>query len=205
MTLRPGESFGEPGLLPGDAPVASSDRGLAQLLADRRSDSSEPTPIVGLAGGDLCRTLGGRGDVVERLGTRTHLTPIDAGEVALDGEPAGLFVAHLVARGRLWRGETLVVMNADVLGDWRPAPRAHPGDGLLDAVHGSLGLRERLLARQRLRSGDHLPHPHLHTERGATISWRSDRPRQVALDGVVVGRHRAVSVQVIPSIASVAV
>ena len=205
MTLRPGDSFGEQGLLPQDAPVANSDRALAELLGDQLGGSTQPMPVIGLAGGDLCRTLGGRGDVVERLGTTTHLTPIDAGRVTLDGEPAGIFVAHLVARGRLWQGQSLVVMNADLLGDWRPAPRAHPGDGLLDALHGSLGHRERILARQRVRSGDHLPHPQLRTERSAAITWRSDRPRRVALDGVGVGRHRTVSVQVIPSIASVAV
>ena len=45
-------------------------------------------------------------------------------------------VAHVVARGGgpWWRGPIVAVMNADRLGRWDVAPRAHPNDGRLDVV-----------------------------------------------------------------------
>ena len=184
MTLSPGDDWGTPGLLPADAPVATSDRRLAELVGIARPQRPD---VVALADGDLCRTLGGRGDVAKRLGTEATLAPIDAAVASLDGHDAGPFVAHLVARGPRWSGPFLVVMNAEWLGPWQMAPRAHPGDGLLDIVLGSLSARERLIARRRARTGAHLPHPQLSMSRRDGFEHAFSEPRRVYLDGMFRG------------------
>jgi diacylglycerol kinase family enzyme len=85
-------------------------------------------------------------------------------------------------------------MNAEWLGDWRLGPRAHPGDGLLDLTEGQLGLRDRLHARRRAPTGDHVPHPGLRTRRAAHHHLRFERPVTVRLDGARVGRFRSIEV-----------
>ena len=202
MTLLPGEDWGAPGLLPRDAPVVTSDSHLAELVS---VDPPHRAPAVALAGGDLCRTLGGRGDVADRLGEKVTLAPIDAAHAVLDGHDAGPFVAHLVARGRAWTGPGLVIMNAEWMGPWQLAPRAHPGDGLLDILVGSLSLRERVVGAQRARTGAHLPHPQLSISRQAAVDHSFDEPRRVHLDGVFRGMFSSIEVSVLPAVVSVAV
>ena len=50
---------------------------------------------------------------------------VDVGEVRHDGTLAH-FVAHAIARRGWWRGRILAAMNAEFVGDWKVAPRAHP-------------------------------------------------------------------------------
>lgn len=199
MSLSPGDAWGALAPLPADTPVVSDDRALAQLL-----ESTDPPSLVALAGGDLCRTLGGRGDVADRLGGETTVAPIDVGSVTA-GTTTRVFVAHVVVRNRWWSGPSAVVMNAEWLGAWRLGPRSHPGDGLLDITRGQLGLRERVLARRRSRSGDHLPHPALKQQRTAEATLDLDRSRSVWADGVSLGTHREVTVSLRPSAIMVAV
>lgn len=197
--ISKGEDWGRQGLVPAGAPVARSDSDLAALVAE-----GAPQPIA-LAGGDLCRTLGGRGDAETRRGCVTTLVDIDVGAAAADGADLGLFVAHLVARTRFWRGPTAVVMNAQWMGEWDVAPRAHPGDARFDLIQGALPLRERIEARRRAPTAGHLPHPRLRTTTGAEFDLGFDRPRIVLLDGRSVGRHRSVSVRMAPDRVTVAV
>ncbi len=202
MTLTPGAEWGRPGLLPASAPVLDADAALAELV---RTTHPDRPVIAALAGGDLCRSLGGRGDVADRLGSETVLVDVDVGRAVSAGREIGLFVAHVVARHRWWWGPAAAVMNAELLGPWRVAPRAHPGDGVLDLVEGALGVRERLLARRRARSGDHLPHPALRVSRGPRFDLASDRPRLLFLDGRPRGRYRQVGVELLGRTATVAV
>lgn len=197
--IAKGEDWGRPGLLPADAAVARSDRDLAAMIA-----AGSPQPIA-LAGGDLCRTLGGRGTVETRRGTVTTLVDIDVGTASADGVELGLFVAHLVARGRLWHGPTAVVMNAQWMGEWDVAPRAHPGDGRFDLIQGQLPLRQRVEARRRAPGGGHLPHPRLRTSSGAEFVLGFDRARKIFLDGREVGRHRSITVGAVAQRVTVAV
>jgi hypothetical protein len=151
---------------------------------------------VGLAGGDLFRTVGGRSDGHAPGGGGLRLE-VDVVRATLDGTEHR-FVAHLVARRRWWRGTVVVAMNAQWLGPWRAGPRAHPGDGLVDITHGALPWRQRLAARRRATTGDHLPHPALRTARVATWSTTFDRPVAVWLDGVRVARARTIELVVEP-------
>lgn len=190
--IRPGEEWGNLGAIPSDTPVVTGDAALADLVRAHAhtasgSDETDEFPLVALAGGDLCRTLGGRGDVSARLGGVGPIVAVDVGRACLDEDVEVLFVAHLVARQPLWRGAFAVVMNAQFLGTLRLAPRGHPGDGRFDLTEGSLPLRERLIARNRARTGDHLPHPALRTRRIAEGRLTLDGRVGVQIDG---RRHR---------------
>ena len=197
MPIRKGEDWGSPGHLPVDTPVAGSDAEAAALFAaDHR--------LVALSGGDLCRTLGGRGDIADRLGGEATICAIDVGVVRGDGIDE-LFVAHVVARGRWWHGAGLVAMNASTVGDLRLGPRAHPGDGLLDVTEGSLPWRQLIAARSRARTGDHLPHPDLRVRRELELQISFAAPRLVFADGRRIGRARDLSLSLLPAALQVAV
>lgn len=197
MTIRKGEDWGEVRPVPADAPVVSSDPALAQLVADRAGESTGEL-VVGLTGGDLYRTLGGRGDVTRRLGTEHVVVPVDVATVRIDGGRPIVFVAHVVARGPLWAGPTVIVMNAQWMGERRLAPRGHPGDGRLDITEGSLPLRERIIAARRARTGDHLPHPALRSSRVATYSVDLDRRRRIFVDGLEIATGRRLAIAMAP-------
>ena len=157
MTIRKGEGWGRRAPLPPDGVMVHTDaEARAVVLVALRE--GRPVPTLGLLGGDLCRTLGGLGDA-GRLRSEEGMTfPIDLGHAIIDGR-SDLFVAHLIARRSWWRGRAVAVMNAQWLGDWDLGPRSHPNDGLLDATDGDLALGDRWVARRRVRTGSHLPHP----------------------------------------------
>ena len=98
------------------------------------------------------------------------------------------FVAHLVARRSWWWGEVFVAMNAEWLGRFDVAPRAHPGDGLLDTLSGRPSSDDRIKAHRRLPSGTHVPHPAIVERRAHSIQQDFARPLDIWLDGQKVGR-----------------
>jgi hypothetical protein len=198
LTVRKGEGWGEPGTLAEDGVVVRSDAE-ARRVVERARRAGERPPPLGLAGGDLCRTLGGRGDVARlRSGDAVRL-PVDVGAVLLDGR-LHWFVAHLVARRSWWRGPLLAAMNAEFLGPWDVAPRAHPNDGLLDIVVVGPGmtLGDRVRARRRLAAGAHVPHPAIDQSRRPAFQTRFDRPTGVWLDGERIGAATDLSVRIEP-------
>ena len=190
MTIERGVDWGRVAPLPAGALLARSDREVAVLLEAARARGTG-APEVGLLGGDLWRTLGGpsRPGADRQVAPEPVRLPVDGVRALLDGVEHH-YVAHLVARGRAWRGRFLLAMNAEWMGEWKVAPRAHPGDGLLDVLDGSLPLRERLQARRRARLGDHLPHPSIRTSRVRSLSVTFEPPRRVWLDGRFVRRCR---------------
>ena len=203
MTISKGSPYGEPGALPSDGVVVASDAEAAAVVTRARR-GGHPVPVLGLAGGDLCRTLGGSGDT-GRLGTAEATTfPVDLGCVLVDGH-LHYFVAHLAAHRPRWYGRFAVAMNAEWLGDLDLGPRSHPGDGLLDLTEGELGLRDRLTARRRARTGTHLPHPSLRTRRSAKLELSFPGGVPVFLDGVPVGTATEVMVHVEPDALTVVV
>jgi len=196
MTVRKGELWGESGGLGPDGVVVDDDAQVREVVEAARR-SSQPIPPVGLLGGDLCRTLGGRGDR-ERLGSSAAFAaPVDVGSVLVDGRQHW-FVAHLVARRSWWRGRVVAVMNAQWLGHWDVAPRSHPGDGRFDVIDGDLSLRDRISARKRLLTGTHVPHRDLQVSQAAAGQLHFERPLNVWLDGVDVGRASDVVFRVEP-------
>jgi diacylglycerol kinase family enzyme len=150
-------------------------------------------------GGDLCRTLGGRADEARLRSAAAVRLPVDLGSVLVDGAHHW-FVAHLVARRSWWHGRIVAAMNAEYLGRWDVAPRAHPGDGVLEVVDvsPSMSLRDRLEARARLPTGRHVPHPAVSMRRLAALQIDFEKPTPVWLDGVAIGAVRALSIRVEP-------
>lgn len=138
---------------------------------------------------------------------RAAIAAAPGGERAVLAEPlriatldgvAHVFVAHLVARRSWWRGRVVAVMNAQFLGPWDIAPRAHPGDGRLDVLDADLTLGDRWKARSRLPAGTHVPHPAIQQTR--TSAWMASfaQPTPIRLDGELVGGCRELTVTVEP-------
>lgn len=194
MSIRRGATWGEARPLPPDGVVVRSDAEARAVVSDALR-AGRAVPPLGLLGGDLCRTLGGRGDETRLRSPEAMTFPVDLGRVLVDGH-LHWFVAHLVARRPGWRGRAVVVMNAQFLGPWDLAPRSHPGDGLLDVTDGALPLGDRLKARRRAVTGTHLPHPALRTTRVAATGLDLDPPLEIRLDGERIGRARHLTVGV---------
>jgi len=203
MTIRKGEPWGEAGVLADDGVVVSSDAEARQVLESTRR-AGAPPPELGLLGGDLWRTVGGRADPARLRNGEGVRLPVDLGVVLLDGV-RHVFVAHLVARRSWWHGRVVAVMNAQWLGRWDVAPRSHPNDGLLDVLDGDLSLDDRLKARGRLPTGTHVPHPGIHQQRVPALQLDLGRPTPVWLDGERVGRARRLSIRVEPDAVTVVV
>ncbi len=208
MSIRKGESWGEPGPLAPDAPVFDSDRAAGEFLSGLPSwTTSDGRPEIGLTGGDLHRSLGApRHDaVVLRSGSGVRF-PVDLGVVELDGR-RDVLVAHLVATehrsGRLWAGPTWIIVNGSFVGPYDLGPRAHPGDGRFDLTEGSLPAGQRRTGRARARTGTHVPHPDLTTRRVTTFEL--DGPHHVWLDGAPMGRVAGLRVECIPDAVTVVV
>lgn len=182
--------------------VADDAAGAALVDAARRE--GRPTPVLGLRGGDLRRTLGG-GVAVDHLADDVGEYPVDVGLVVLDGVERA-FLAHLVARRSWWRGEVVAAMNAEHLGLWDVAPRGHPNDGRLDVLHVvDLGLGDRWKAWRRLPTGTHVPHPAIALRPTAAVDLALRRPLTVWLDGRRAGTTDHLAIRVEPDALTVCI
>ena len=203
MAIGKGQDWGTPGALPEGGVMVRSDAEARAVVTEARR-AGAALPALGLLGGDLCRTLGGRGDEGRlRSGTATVVT-CDLATVLLDGR-LQVFVAHLVARRRWWGGRVFVAMNAAWLGPWNLGPRAHPGDGLLDTYDARLPPRQALAVRARLPQGAHLPHPAIAERRTKAVQVDLGASLAVRLDGELVGVARSLSLRVEPDALTVVV
>lgn len=204
MTVEKGVSWGARGPLPAGTVLVHSDAEAAGVL-ERARRERRAMPTLGLLGGDLHRTLGGRGEETRLRAENVTLAAVDLGVVLLDGR-VRLFVAHVVVRSRSWwRGPVVAAMNAQFLGRWDAAPRAHPGDGLLDVVEveASFGVGDRWKAWRRLPSGTHVPHPAISVRRVPAVQL-DVAGRHVYLDGVRQPQADALSIRLRPDAVDVA-
>jgi hypothetical protein len=195
MTIRKGSDYGVVQPLPEGAAVARSDAELRELvLASRGPEHDRVT--IGLVGGDLCKTLGGAGDIERLSGPDALTVPIDLAIASIDGVDVP-FVSHLVV-GKLFRRNFAVVMNAQWRGEQDLGPRSHPGDGFVDITTGSLQWRQRRVARARLVTGTHLPHPSLNYRRVRSETIAFDRSMPMCLDGEIKVKGRTLALRVEP-------
>jgi len=146
MGIAKGEDWGAPGQLPPDAPIATSDLQLAQLVGKH--------DVVGVEEGDLARTLGIR-KPYDRS-TPKHLVPVDAIEIEVDDGSTYTAIAHVIVGHPLASAETVALMNAAFWRGRNIAPRAHPGDGRIDVVHLQLSASDRVKAWKRMATGTHV-------------------------------------------------
>ena len=203
VTIRKGQEWGRRAARPPGL-VEVEDDAAAGVLINGRRRAGEALPPIGLLGGDLRRTLGGRGSVAG-LQDEVAMLTVDLGVVELDGRPLW-FLSHLVARRSWWRGEVVAVMNAQFLGPWDVAPRGHPNDGRLDLVRTEdMGLADRWKAWRRLPGGTHVPHPAIEVASLTARSISLSRALTVRLDGLVVGEADVLEVRVEPDALTVCV
>lgn len=193
MSIERGREWGSSGPLPDDGVVVASDAELLHLVTRHRRAGTEVPPLA-LTGGDLWRTLGGSPGVERWRGEQGQRLRVDLGTALMDGR-LHWFCAHLVARHSWLRGRTWVAANAAHLGNWNVAPRAHPGDGLLDVLDADLATGQRFGARRRLPSGTHVPHPGIRYTRTRAEQVDFERPTPIWLDGRRTGTARRLSVR----------
>lgn len=197
MTIERGGVWGAPaaGAVGLDEPrVATTDADVAALAAEGRERGGAVIEL-GAVGGDVARTIG-----LEQLRPEAnrYAYPFDLGLIELDDGPQRPFVVAAVAHRRFWRGEFAIVANCGWLGGWYVGPKSHPNDGLLDVTLGTLSPAQRLLARRRLPTGTHLPHPDLRAVRRGSWEHRFASPVMVSADGRSIGRARSLRVSVLP-------
>jgi len=204
MSIRRGETWGAPGPLPDDGVIVRSDAEARRVVEQAMRAGEEPPPL-GLLGGDLCTTLGGRGDRARLASDHAARVLVDIGRAVLDdGEPQ-YFVAHVVARRSWWRGRIVAVMNAAWIGEWNVAPRAHPSDGVFEVIDADLSLGDRWKARARLPLGTHLPHPGIAVHRSCAVVLDLGRPTPIVLDGVDGGNATRLRVDLLADALAVVV
>ena len=197
MNIRRGQAWGDQGPLPTGGLSVATDGEVRAAVEEAMRAHVDPPPL-GLLGGDLCTTLGGRGNRARLATDDAARVVVDVAHVVLDDLTEHWFVAHLVARHAWWRGRVVAVMNAAYIGSWNIAPRAHPGDGLLDMLDADLSLSDRGKARTRLPLGTHVPHPAIRVSRLRVVDFELDRLTPIWLDGERVGRAHHVHVEVVP-------
>ncbi len=202
MTIRKGSPWGEPRDAKAEVSIVSDDAALAEAayriyLATLGGDTDPASNLFRPSSGDVLKTLG-LGSV--RAVSEQMVFPFDLGLVRLDGDEPLAFSAHVICRNRHWSGAFATIMNVGWCGNNYFGPRAHPNDGLLDITEGSLPLQQRLLARSRLKNGSHLPHPNLKATRRPSHRVDFVNPTAVFVDGVAVGRHSVVDVELMPDV-----
>jgi len=196
MVVERNEDWGEKAVVPEGIQWFSTDHEAADIIARARR-ANRPVPSIGLIGGDLHRTLGGRRSEAAAPGSDATRLTVDLGAALLDGT-LHWFLAHLVARRSWLRGPIIVAANAAHLASWNIAPRAHPGDGRLDTLEADLSLGDRLKARTRLPLGTHVPHPGIGMRRTKAMQWDFDTPMPVHLDGTKIAAVTSLSVRLEP-------
>ena len=207
MTVRRGQPWGAAAVLPDGAPIAGSNAELRRLITMQRTGDAPAVPI-GVVGGDLWRVVGTPAGGADRLRSeRARTAPIDLIEMTADGETYWACIG-VVARNLWWRGPVLAAMSAEMLGERRFAPAAHPNDGRLHVLstgldQPALSAAQRVLARRRLRSGAHLPHPAVTVRCVESSEHRFDRPLGLWLDGERVARCRELALTIRPDAATV--
>lgn len=205
MTIRRNQPWGATAVLPDGAPIAGSNAELRRLVTCQRAGDAPAMPI-GVVGGDLWHVVGAPAGGVDRLRSQHARTaPIDLVEVAADGETHWACIG-VVARNSWWHGPAVAAMSVEMLGRWRLAPAAHPNDGRLHVLSTGggqphLSVAQRVLARRRLRSGTHLPHPAIAVRRAESSAHRFDRPLGLWLDGERAGRCRELTLAILPDAA----
>ena len=200
MAIERGQQWGSQLVVPVDLVQASSDVELAEYIARGKKN-------IAVTDGDMWRTIGAGAQVVA-AGEMAMCLPIDVMKVdyQIDGiATTKLAVAHVVTResntrGGWLRGEVSVIANAQFLDRWDIAPRGHPNDGRVELtqVNRAMGVRQRVAARPRLRTGTHIPHPLIETKSVKSFErCFAQESRQILwIDRQCIGRVQRLSIEV---------
>tara|TARA_B100000579_G_scaffold37357_1_gene26116 strand:- start:12579 stop:13190 length:612 start_codon:yes stop_codon:yes gene_type:complete len=170
--------------------VASNEREIIALYESGES-------LIGLQGGDLYESLGGRGAGEIQSDKDTVGLKLDLGQVVI-GQSSYLFASYCKISKPLKPWSTIWAINSPIIGHRRISPKSHPADGLLDIVEFSLSFRQSLKAYKRSTSGDHLPHPNIKTSKKRTYTINARGTGRVVIDGKKITYSKEASVSVIP-------
>lgn len=199
MTIEKGREWGSSVLVPPNVIRASSDAELA---------TNQQGSLCIVTAGDLWRTLGE--PTIRHEGDVATAVSIDALEVTVNTTSdafvllasSSVQIGNLLSLSSAWRHRRFVVLtNCGLINDANVAPRAHPNDGVFDVVtfSGNMNFKQRLLSRQRLRTGTHLPHPHISVSRNTTFQTSRAHAHEVlSVDGITVKNWLSVSVRILP-------
>ena len=197
MTIEKGRPWGRAVTVPIETRDVGTDADLA---------CGTPGDIHVLTGGDLHRALGA--PPVPRPGQERTLVHIDALRCEIETRTGTrtMRAASAVQVGKWlcppWhRRRHVVVTNGGIVARRNVAPRAHPNDGLLHVVTlgASMPWRQRLTARRRAESGNHLPHPHIVVDKAASVELIREHPHErLVIDGAVVRNWERARISVEP-------
>ena len=187
-----GQPWGIPADMSDDVLVVENDQVLSNTDRTRR---------IVLTGGDIARSLGN--PVVPVVGSACTEVAIDAmlcDITTTDSRSIHAVAASSIVVGSYWRGRHLIVSNAGWIGDSNVAPRAHPNDGKVEmlAITSHMSLRQRILARRRMQTGTHLPHPDLSSMQIATQSIVRQNEERLMIDGRKIDNWASISITVEP-------
>ena len=203
MTIRRGADWGRLGTPPEGLPCARSDHEIGEHLGDGIT-------TIGVRGGDMFATLGG--STSGSLPPTLEL-PIDVMRISYkhsrDSElKTRVASSHCVLRSRNGRGgwfwgNAVAVMNAQYFGEWDVAPRGHPNDGRVEIleVNARMSVRQRMIARSRMKTGTHLPHPDISVKSVSEFVW-SGSAMSMWIDGAKIGLVQSVEIQVMKDFAT---
>jgi hypothetical protein len=190
--IRRGQPWGIPADMSDDVLVVKNNQVLSNTDRTRR---------IVLTGGDIARSLGN--PVVPVVGSACTEVAIDAmlcDITTTDSRSILAVAASSIVVGSYWRGRHLIVSNAGWIGDSNVAPRAHPNDGKVEmlAITSHMSLRQRILARRRMQTGTHLPHPDLSSMQIATQSIVRQNEERLMIDGRKIDNWASISIRVEP-------
>jgi hypothetical protein len=219
VTVEKGEPWERPASGPSQRLVEGDDAALARAAGEvpgaritfRPSDRSDLARVVSL-------------DPTPRVATME--LPVDALRIVADGRAgraANMLAVNMVVLGaapdrfrRLDRARavtvtidgrevyddravTVVVANGQYLRGIDLVPRGHPGDGRFEVQVYAPRRGERRVMRDRVRRGEHLPHPHIKQMVGRRVEiLGADRALALEIDGVAEPATRRVVVEMVP-------
>lgn len=205
MTIEKGKEWGEPIQIESVPLVVDSDATLA-----RQSHDS----VLSLSKGNVFDALG-QPRAVKAGETRQNIS-IDALICTITF--ANSTVSTMLASSDVVIGsfltishrqtEFLVITNTGLVHGKNFAPRAHPNDGKFDvAVFASaMSVRQRLQARSRLKTGTHVPHPHISVTQHVQFQYdRVSKEQSLRIDGHKIPTWVSISIAIKPDYWSVIV
>ena len=198
MVVHRGRNWGSIGTPDASLPVARDEAHAGQLI-------EQGTREFVLASGDLLRTVGASSPTPNCSYRRLPIDLVKVRMVDRRGRSSDhLSMSHCLIRRRFVTGGVLfgpvtVICNSQYLHGRDVAPRGHPNDGKVELVEFSeeLSFRQRLLVLQRMRTGDHLPHPFI-VVRQVFERVELNAKGFVVIDGCRIGPRMVEFVEPIP-------
>ena len=197
MTIKKGEPWGTSFVVPLQTRDVGGDEDLADGL---QSD------IHILSSGDLFDALGKPSR--PQVGDVRTIVHIDAMlcEIQTPSGVVHMQAASSVAIGgwlkiALKQQRFICITNAGFFKGLNIVPRSHPNDGCVDVfrIDESMTPRQRLIARKKAVSGDHLGHPQLSVDRVQHCEFsRHERHEKLYVDGRFIRDWISISVKVVP-------